>query len=100
MLIAAELVAITHMFKFEYPPELLAQAGKSSYFEKVVTELIVPRLPKLYAVFRSKHLSWCPDSDLHPVHIAVQSCPCEIIWTDGIYLWNNEDDVCLCDDCS
>ncbi|RDI79143.1 hypothetical protein Vi05172_g10864 [Venturia inaequalis] len=30
MLIAAELVAITHMFKFEYPPELLAQAGYPS----------------------------------------------------------------------
>ncbi|KAI8633816.1 amino acid permease-domain-containing protein [Xylariaceae sp. FL1651] len=27
ILIAAELVAITHIFKFEYPPELLAEAG-------------------------------------------------------------------------
>jgi hypothetical protein len=30
ILIAAELVAITHMFHFNYPPDLLAEAGGCS----------------------------------------------------------------------
>lgn len=58
MLIAAELVAVTRMFKFEYPPDLLAQAGKFFYHEKTATKLILLRLPKFNAVFCSKCVSW------------------------------------------
>lgn len=99
MLIAAELVAITHMFKFEYPPELLAQAGKFFYHEKTATKLIFLRLPKFNAVLRSKCVSWDSDYDLHPIHIAIQSCSCKTVWPNGVHLWNNEDAICLRDDC-
>lgn len=92
---AAELVAITHMFKFEYPPELLAQAGKFLYHAKIATKLMFPRLPKLNAVFRSKRVSWGFDLNLHSIHIAVQSCSCEAIRPNGVHIWNNENAIRL-----
>jgi hypothetical protein len=60
ILIAAELVAITHMFHFDYPPHLLAETGRCSRFVQhqirelgkanIAKDILVPpcRFPRIY----------------------------------------------------